>query len=318
MKITDILVEGGWASTKTQDTVITPTVVRDAVRIMHVFEDQFNQFLVTKNLPPIEIGAPCGSTTYYERDMVQQPNKEYGDIDINFHIPEMPGLNNNQTVTLFSNAVKEFCDTSRGFETENGKNVIVQLGDNYVQVDLVVSYLKNKDWSKALAPEWNVKGVLSASLYSALAQALNISIGGHGIQAKTLNGERVKFTTIKGVTLHQVTNNKDNWAIDVAAYLGCTHFTTRLKEFPGFKGEARVSDIVNSIKGIAGSLDINSIMNAEELLTTIKSIYLQKIQAVIDSSKFNKAETQAAIQKAEYTKSMLAQKSVEIVKLLDK
>ena len=318
MKITDILVEGGWASTKTQNTVITPTVVRDTVRVMRIFEAQFNQFLTTKNLPTIEVGEPCGSTTYYERDMAQQPNKEYGDIDINFHIPELPGLNNNQTVTLFANAVNEFCDLAQGFETENGKNVIVQLGDSYVQVDLVVSYRKNKEWSKALAPEWNVKGVLCASLYSALAQALNISIGGHGIQAKTLNGERVKFSTVKGVTLHQITNNKDTWAIDLAKYLGCTHFTTRLKEYPGFKDEARVSDIVNSIKGIAGSLDINSIMDAKELLSAVKDIYLQKIQAVINSSKFNKAETPAAIQKAEHTKQMLAQKSAEIALTIDK
>lgn len=315
MKIIDLL-EGGWASTKTQNTIITPTVVRDAVRVMQFFGEQFNQFLAQKNLPPIEIGRPCGSSTYYERDMEKQPNKEYGDIDINFHIPEMPGMNNNQTVTLFSNAVKEFCDATHGFETENGKNVIVQLGDQYVQVDLVVSYIKNKEWSKALAPEWNVKGVLCASLYSALAQALNLSIGGHGIQAKTLNGERVKFSTIKGVTLHQVTNNKDNWAIDVAAYLGCKHFTTRLKEYPGLKDEARVSDIINSIKGIASSLDINGIMNSSELLSTIKDIYLQKINAVIDSSKFNKAETPAAIQKAADTKAMLAKKSAEIAKLI--
>ena len=45
-------------------------------------------------------------------------------------------------------------------------------------------------------------------------------------------------------------------------------------------------------------------MDAKELLSAVKDIYLQKIQAVISSSKFNKAETPAAIQKAEHTKQM--------------
>jgi len=314
MKIND-LVEGGWASTKTQNTVITPQVVEAALISMKQFGREFNEFLQSKNLPSIEIGGPCGSATYYKRDLVHQPDKEYGDVDIHFHIPEMQGMNNNQTVTLFSNAVKEFCDLSLDYETSNGKNVIVKVGaSDYVQVDLVVSYSKNKEWTNALAPEWNVKGVLCASLYSALAEALNLSIGAHGVQAKTLNGERVKFTTIKGVELHHVTSNKDSWAIDIAAYLGCKKFAPRLIDFPGLLGEVRVSDIINSIRGIADSLELNGIMNSNELRKSIQTIYMTKINKVITSSKFDKAETTAAIKKAADTKKMLATKSAEIAR----
>jgi len=316
MKINEIILEGGWASAKTQNTSITPQVVERVVQLLHGFEIQFNQFLQGKNLPPIEIGDPAGSGTYYKRDLAQQPDKEYGDVDIHFHIQEIPGLNNNQTVTAYANAVKEFCDQSDGFETDNGKNVIVQVGDDdFVQVDLVVSYSKNKNWTKALAPEWNVKGVLCASLYSALAEALKLSMGSHGVQAKTLDGERVKFSTIKGVELHQVTNNKDNWAMDVASYLGCKKVSPRLKAYPGMIGEVRVADIVNSIRGIAESLEMNGIANAAELLGDIKSIYMKKIDTVINSSKFDKAGTPAAVKKAEDTKAMLATKSGNISRL---
>ena len=311
------ITEGGWASTKTQNTVITPQVVATVETIMHKFERQFNEFLQSKNLPSIEIGSPCGSATYYKRDIDQQPNKEYGDVDINFHIPEMPGLNNNQTVQLFSNNVKEFCDLAVDYETENGKNVVVRIGPKvYVQVDLVISYQKNKEWSKALAPEWNVKGVLCGSLYSALAEVLRLSFGGHGVQAKTLNGERVKFSTIKGVELHHVTNNKDSWAMDIASYLGCKRFSPRLIDYPGMLDEIRVADIANSIRGIAESLELNGISNADEILQSVKSSYLEKINKVINSSKFDKAETKAAIQKAEYTKKMLADKSSQIARLI--
>ena len=308
--------EGGWASTKTQNTIITPQVVAAAESIMHKFEKQFNEFLQSKPLPPIEVGGPCGSATYYKRDLVQQPDKEYGDVDIHFHIPEMPGLNNNQTVQLYANNVKEFCDLSVDYETENGKNVIIRVGaKDYVQVDLVISYSKNKDWSNALAPEWNVKGVLCSSLYSALAEALQLSFGSHGVQAKTLNGERVKFSTVKGVELHHVTNDKNNWAIDIAKYLGCKRLSPRLIDYPGMLDEIRVADIVNSIRGIAESLELNGIATANEILGSIKTIYLGKINKVIGSSKFDKAETEAAIQKADYTKKMLATKSAEIAQL---
>jgi len=309
--------EGGWASAKTQNTVITPQVVEAVVAIMKGFEQQFNKFLQQKNLPSIEVGHPCGSATYYERDLAQQPDKHYGDVDIHFYIPQMPGMNNHQTVMLFANAVKEFCDMSQAYETDNGKNVVVKIGENdYVQVDLVISYSKLKHLGKALAPEWNVKGVLSTSLYSALAEALHLSIGSHGVQAKILNGERVKFTTMKGVELHHVTDSTDSWAIDIAAYLGCKKFSPRLKQYPGLIGEVRVADIVNSVRGIAESLELNGIMSANELLTSIKQIYLGKIEKTIHSSKFDKASSPAAVAKAEETKQLLAQKSSNISRLL--
>ena len=323
MRAREFLLNGGWANAKTQDTVITPPVIAKVVEILKgKFEPELNAFLAKNMLPEIKIGRPCGSGTYYERDLVQQPDKQYGDIDIHFYIPRMPDMNNNQVSTLFAKNVMDFCAQSSSFETENGKNVIVQFGNDYIQVDLVTIYYDNKDWADALAPEWNVKGVLCASLYSALAEALHLSISPHGVQAKTLDGQLVKFGTIKGTSLHTVSTDKKNWAVDIAKFFNAKYIDDRLKTYPGLiGGEVRVADIINSIQGIAETLDYNKKLpadysNASDLLANIKSIYLDKIGKVINSSKFDKAASPAAVEKAEHTKQMLSTKSQEFAKLI--
>jgi hypothetical protein len=311
MKIQEIIFEGGWASAKTQNTVITPQFVHNVRIVLANFEKELNAHLKSKGIPAIGIGHPVGSGTYYERDLKINPTREYGDIDVMFYIPRMPNMNNNQTSQLFADNVKEFCDHHGGYETANGKNVIVQTGDDYVQVDLVSAYYDMADWGNALAPEYNVKGVLSASMYSALAEAMNLSIGSHGVQAKTVGGQLVPFRTVKGTELVTVSTNKNNWAIDIVKFFG-GKISPLLKQYPGMKDEVRIADIVGSIKGIAQSL------GQPDLPGRVKEIYLAKINAVVTSSKFDKAATPAAVEKAEYTKKMLAKKSTEFASLLDK
>ena len=318
MRAREFLLNGGWANVKTQDTIITPIVVEKVLSVLkNNFEPQLNSYLKSKQLPPIQIGNPCGSGTYYKRDLQNNPTKQYGDIDVHFYIPRMPELNNNQTVQLFANNVKEFCDQSAEFETENGKNVICKLGNDYVQVDLVNIYYENAKWASALAPEHNVKGVLSASLYSSLAEALKLSIGDMGVQAKTVDGKLVKFNNTKGTKLHTISTNKETWAVDIANFFGAKKLSGWLEKYPGAAEEIRIVDIIGSIKGIATTLEENQKLpqpyaNAVELLATIKEIYLNKINKVITSNKFDKAATPAAVEKAEQTKRMLAAKSAEI------
>ena len=309
------LAEGGWASTLTQGTVITPAVVQQCMKILTAqFIPSLNKFLETKGLAPTEISRPGGSATYYERDLVQQPDKEYGDVDVQFHIPRIEGTTNNINADTYKKAIKEFCDSNPNFSSDNGVNVILQLGDKYVQVDLIMSYYENKEWTTALAPEWNLKGVLANSMYSAFGEVLNLSIGGgHGVQAKFQNGTLVPFRTVKDVELKTVTNNPKTWAIDIVKFFGGKTISPRLKQYPGVVGgEVRVSDMINSIRGVLESLD------KPELAAKVKEIYLTKINAAINSSKYDKAETPHAIEKAKHTKEMLAQKSAEIAALFDR
>lgn len=316
MRAKEFIAEGGWANPATQNTHITPALVDHAFKILKVFVDKFNEYLKAKNVPTVELGYPCGSTTYYKRDLVQNPEREYGDIDVNLFIPRIEGMTNNANADFYRKQIKEFCEQTQDFQTENGTNVIIKIGNDYVQVDFITAYFHNKEWTKALAPEYNVKGVLCNSLYSSLGEALSLSIGGgHGVQAKTQNGKLVPFKTVKDVELTTITNNPKTWALDIAKYFGCKKISPRLKEYPGMINEVRCSDMVNSIRGIAETLELNGKADANELISRIKDIYLGKIQKAIDSSKYEKAETPAAIEKAEKTKELLATKSANIARL---
>ena len=312
--------EGGWASVQTQDTIITPQLVQHVMKLLTAqFIPQLNKFLEAKGLGPTEISAPGGSATYYERDLAQDPTREYGDVDVQFHIPRIQGTSNNENSNIYSTAIKDFCDSTENYSTNNGTNIILKVGNDYVQVDLVTGYYENKDWTRALKPAYQVKGVLCNSLYSSLGEALNLSFGGsHGIQAKTVNGELVPFRTIKNTTLQTITNNPDSWGIDIVKYLGCTNISPLLKQYPGTLDEPRISDIINSFKGIAHTLELSGKQSATELLQKVKNIYLAKIAKTAASSKFDKAATPMAIEKAQHTKEMLASKSAEIAAMFDK
>lgn len=318
MKSYEFIVEGGWASTLTQGTHIGPQLVANVMKhLTGNFIPELNKFLATKGFPPTEISSPAGSATYYERDLKLNPTKEYGDVDVQFHVSKLPGMTNSANDAAYSAAIKEFSDQNPNYSTNNGKNVILKIGKEYVQVDLVMSYYENKEWINALKPEWNVKGVLINSIYGATGLALNLSMGGgHGIQAKTVGGKLVPFNLKKDTVLTTVTNDPHNWAVDTATYLGATTLSPLLKQYPGLLDEPRVADIVSSVKGIVQSLEMSGkIASAQELLARIKEYYLAKINAVITSTKFDKAATPEAVKKASDTKEMLATKSQEFARL---
>lgn len=318
MRAREFLLNGGWANPATQNTHITPALVEHAFNILKDFIEKFNEYLTSKNIPTVGLGSPAGSTTYYKRDLEINPEREYGDIDINLFIPKIEGLSSNANAELYKKEIKEFCEKTQDFQTQNGTNVIIKIGNDYVQVDFITAFKHNRDWTSALAPEYNVKGVLCNSLYSSLGEALSLSFGGaNGIQAKFQNGKLVPFRTMKDVELKTVTNNPKTWAVDIIKFFGCKKLSPRLKQYPGMIGEIRCADIINSIRGIAETLELNGKGNAEELLSQIKAIYLGKIQKAIDSSKYEKAATPAAIEKAEKTKELLATKSAQFASLFD-
>jgi hypothetical protein len=316
MRAWEILLNGGWATTKTQSTKITPQIVKAGFELMvNQFVPALNKFLQSKQLGPTKISRPGGSATYYQRDLDQQPDKEYGDIDVQFHIPRIDDTTSNSNVEIYKKAIQEFCQGNQTFETDNGTNIIIPVANGYVQVDLVYSYYDAEEWTKALAPAWNVKGVLCNSLYSSLGEALSISFGGgNGIQVKTKGGEVVPFKTVKDVDLHTISMNPKTWAVDIAKYFG-GKMVPGLKSYPGMLDEIRVTDIVNSIRGIAESLEKAGKSDATELLNKVKNIYLAKIEKAATSSKFDKAATPEAIAKAEKTKAMLLLKSQEFAQL---
>jgi hypothetical protein len=322
MRVYEIIVEGGWASTKTQGTKITPQTIADAMPVLYSFQDALNRSLKSEGLPEIKIGDPVGSGTYYKRDLKQNPDKEYGDIDVEFIMPRIEGQSSNHTQKAYFDAVSEFCRLNANFETDNGKNVIFKVDAGYIQVDLVAVFSDRVAVSKILGPEHGTKGVLSASIYSALAEALNLSISSEGVQAKVIDGKPVSFRKGKGTKLVQVSDNPDHWAADIAKFYGVSeqNFHRLLMQHPGKTGEVKIEHIIKSIAGIALTLDANNKLPApyekwQDLTQAIKEIYLNKINAVVNSSKFDKAETPAAKKKAAETKKLLSSRSAEIANM---
>jgi hypothetical protein len=313
--------EGGWASTTTQDTKITPHLVAEVVTRLKVFERELNVYLTQRDLPEVDLSRPAGSATYYKRDLAHRPDAEYGDVDVQFHVHKLPNMSANAALAVYKDAIKDFLRNNTEFSTDNGVNIIVKVRAGYVQVDLIYSFMEARAWTLALAPEYKVKGVLCNSLYSSLGLALNISFGGgHGVQAKTRGGELVPFSVQKDVELTTISLDPHNWALDIARYFGATKLSPRLKKYPGLLDEVRVTDIVSSIRGIAETLEASGVLpkpyqTAEDLIHKVKEIYLDKINKATQSTKFHKATTPDAQAKAQKTKQSLADQSAKIASL---
>ena len=325
--------EGGWASTETQDTVITPKVVAEVVRIMQSFEKSYNAWQANNGFDTeIKIGNPKGSGTYYRRDLEQDPEREYGDIDIECFIHSREGVKSAQRITEYKMSITEYCLQSPDYSTENGTNLIMRTTAGPVQVDLLYTYHEHAAWSQVLSPEYRVKGVISTSLTSALAEVLNLSFGSQGIQVKIRNNQPVSFRQSKDTELRTVSLDPENWAKDIYSlyyYLSNgnqpTEFPPNLEAHSGHRGETRLSDIVLSIKALASALEdanllghgaLISIPNKQDLIRKIASVYSNKLETAENSSKFDKAQTPLAIEKAKKTKLMLAKYRNEITKLL--
>jgi putative chitinase len=326
MKIRDIVLEGGWASAKTQETVVTPKVLDKVVKMLkNEVEPRMNQWLSDRGIPAIQFGRPVGSGTYYQRHLKTQPDKRYGDIDIQFIIPRIADKSNNENKQFYYDLAKSYGQQSGSYESENGKNIIVKIGANkYAQIDLVSIFGELVRWSDVFSPPEGVKGVLSASLYSSLGEALNLSISDLGVQVKLSNGQIVPFSKQKDVETATITTIPERWAVDIAKYFKCSKLDPLLARYPGLGDEVTIEQLIGSIVGLARTLELNNRLSAsgiphasaEDLLKRIQEIYLGKIQKVVNSSKFDKAASPEAQQLAQETKELLKSKGQAIAGLL--
>ena len=325
--------EGGWASTATQNTVITPHIIEEAIGILNQFAEEFNAWQAQQGLDvEIKMGKPVGSGTYYQRDLKQDPSREYGDVDVVCYIHSREGIGAAKRTSEYAEAVKQFTQHNPKYSTANGANVIMDTSAGPIQVDLIFTYNEHANWARALAPEYRVKGVISASLLSSLAEVLNMSFGIQGVQVKTRAGRPVSFRQSKDTELHTVSIDPENWAADMYTYyyqLANGHkpesVPGNLAKHSGLKDEQRLSDIVMAFKALATDLQsagllgtgaLDYITDTTDMMKKIAQIYSKKLDVVINSSKFDKAETPAAVEKANKTKLMLAKYRNEITKLL--
>lgn len=335
----EFLCEGGWSSKATQGTKLTPAIAKLAVAVLPRFEKDFNAFLKSRGLPPIEIGKPVGSSAYIERDLKENPDKEYGDIDVLMKIPRLDGLTDSKNSSMYSDAVKAFIgEKDRGYvlhEPEShGTAIIVNVGnDQWAQVDLVRTFGEHYDWAEArMTPEHGLKGALLGNLYTSFGDLLNISMGPNGVFAKEKGGVLVPTRTLKADKIHSISLDISKFAHDIVQFVfKRTDNQKDLRFDKSLKGgmdrsNIRATDLAAIIKGIGKTFALNgmfgqgplkAVQDYDDYISQIKKIYIEKNAKAAQDTKFNKAETPEAKARAKATKDVLLNKSVQIAKLLD-
>lgn len=330
------LLEGGWGTTLNQDTKLTPSLVRKVMKHTEDFFEKLQPYLTKKGLGKIEFHGPVGSVSYWEKDEKEQADKEYGDIDTLATIPREEGTTEYKNVKNYYDAIVDFADECNlpyivpvPESKTAGQFIMVKDGNDYVQVDIIFSFEHAKEWAKSrYKPEHNVKGALYGNLLSSLAEVLNYSIQGYGVQTKTKDGVPVPFRTQKA-DVHSVSVNPKEFIIDILKHVGGKDVKvgSDIKKYAGFADEPKVSHIAKSIKALAQSFEDNSLYgkgslkdfsNREEFLSKVAGIYKAKMEKAANATKFDKVTSELAIEKAKKVKQQFIEFSSNIAQELVK
>ena len=303
---------GGWTnySDETSKTKLTPAVVSEALDVLALFESRYNDWVHDHDLDTsLHIEGPAGSTTYYLRDLRDNPEREYGDIDIDVSIVPDYDKTNAQRFAEYRRNIVAFIETTK-WRTDNGVNIIIETSHGAVQVDLMFVYFQNSEWTEILHPEYNIKGVVSASIMSSFAKVFDLSFGAHGIQVKLLNGKPIPFNK-RPPDSKLVTISVDPymWGQDVVEFFHVLDRGSSLPldiiDHPGFQFEQRCNDLIDTIIDVVNAFErygLCGVKSADRHLIKIGQELAKKIDDAINSSKFDKASTPEQIEKAERTK----------------
>jgi hypothetical protein len=336
------LKEGGWDTKITQGTVIRPSTVKKVLAIMATFVDEFNAFLAARNMAPIKLGYPTGSSAYHE---VDPEDNIYGDIDLQIIVPDLPELADKTTAQVqgfWHKLMDEFVKTQRPvyvhLESEPGHPIVQVDSDAWVQVDLMPHPTPLATWGRfRVTPERGVKGLLNGNMFSVLGELLMMSIQHAGVQFKQRDGKKLPYTkTRKDYELVTLTTNIENFVKDIFDHeyeqiTGKDPRTARIDplliKHPGSDlREVKISNLANAIKGLARSFEANDMYGkgdlspysgADDFLARFWEIYEAKAMKDIMASKRDKAETPEAKARAESDKTKVT-KGLEMVRKLFK
>lgn len=328
MRAREFIIEGGWDTTKTQSTILKPSIVKTALTVVDKFVSDFNQYLQQQGLEPVARGTPTGSSAYYQQDSVDNPDKVYGDIDLQMIAPALDKQSYSQFTAYWNKladefvkqAAPEYVDTS---ESKPG-HPIFQVGpDQYVQVDFMWHTPTLAKWGAArVTPERGVKGMLMGNMFSVLGELLDMSIQHAGVQYKSVNGEHVPFSKQKGTTINTISVDPERFVLDIFKHLfkrmgiaDKPKISNLLKVNAGSKVEnIKISTMVNAVKGLAETFELNNMYgqgilanfsNAQDFLDKFIARYTEKAMIDINGKKREKATTPDAIARAEADKEAI-------------
>lgn len=344
MKIHEIILEGGWDSTVTQGTKITPEVVKRALAVVQRFTSDFNIYLKRSNMPAVEMGHPTGSSAHHEVDSREDPAKVYGDIDLQMIAPVAgEAKTHSQYQAAWNKAADDFIAATRPnyvhYENKpaNGHVIFNIGGDEHVQVDMLWAMPENADWARyRTTPEPGIKGLIYGNLYSSLGEIMDMSIQHAGVQMKIQDGEPINFQ--RGRKFDRIlTFSKDisTFAQDIATGLfrqiypdltpSDLKLDPELRAHPGLNKEnPRVADLVAAIKGLARTFELNDMYgkfnlkkftSTEDFMQKFIQHYEGKALEAIADTKFDKAETPEAKARAADAKKKIATGLADVKKM---
>jgi hypothetical protein len=323
------LAEGGWATAKTQGTVIKPLIIQDCVNKLKIVSTQFAHHCKSLELPPLEFSKPVGSGTWYEDDIESQPDKVYGDVDFMVSYPVLEltekgeradeiassKLYNAELFTFLEKQSYTFIDVeeSKKISSDTSVKLVMmvqtQSGDGWIQVDLIVTHPGYKDWAIfRMTPIRNVKGFVIGNLYSSFGEVLELSIQPRGVRAKFSGSEMVSYGKRAGVEDRLLSANIETFMIDIAEFFWKESGTEKpfnpgsLKSWKMDPNNPTFENLVDGIKGVAEVLselgEFGTVIkygSSKSLLDAVKDRYIEKMEAAANADKLNKAETPAAV-----------------------
>ena len=317
---------GGWATTKTQGTKITPAVLQEAIGVLENIFDDFNQWAQAHGFDSLTVVGPGGSGVYFKKDLEENPEKAYGDVDILVMYPlnepqgrraEIDTLKkyNGLFLQWLAKTTRPDLDKEETIAISDGTlKLVINLKDGPVQVDIISTFNYSSDWAKArYTPIRGIKGFVVGFLYQAFGNALDVSVTDRGVVAKIKGGELVNPLLRKGVEERIVTRDFNRFISQLAEFTDeftrgekrAVQLDQYLQQHPGIDVTAlSLEQICNGILGFARTLEQNGTFelpkskykNSQEFLQEVVDIYKIKIDKHTSSSKYNKAETDLAHQ----------------------
>jgi len=329
MKISQIIREGGWDTTLTQNTVLHPRIVSVALQVVDKFVADFNTWLSAKNMPNVRRGRPTGSSAYHEIDTVEDPEKIYGDIDLQMIGEELPGKSYGQFTNFWNSAADQFVKEMKPAYVDMSESKpghpIFQVGkSDYVQIDFMWHPERLEKWGATrVTPERGMKGLLTGNMFSVLGELLDMSIQHAGVQLKVIDGQHVPFSKQKNTETVTVTTEPTTFLLDILLYeteqQGIPHpiIDPRLRKYRGVSiDNVSIRNMVNGVKGLANSFEANRMFgegdlanftDAQDFLSKFVARYEEKAMLDVNAAKRDKAQTPQAIARAEQDKQKVLQ-----------
>jgi hypothetical protein len=327
----DFINEGGWATTKTQGTAITPDVIGAVVKKMNSIAKGFSGHLAEIGLPPLDFVRPIGSGTWWKEDVENQPDKTYGDVDYLVGYPTLKLTAGNDrddeiaSTKLYNSELMMWLEyekidgvdlpESKKISSDSSLKLIVEtpLKDGsmgYVQVDLVVTPQEYTQWTLfRMTPIRNVKGFVLGNLYSSFGEVLDISIQARGVRAKFEGQVMAPYSKRAGVDDILITADARNFINDIGKFFWEQSGTDKPYEpallLANWKGvnpnNPKFEDLCEGIRGLGETLEklgefgtTIKYKSAAEFYKAIIARYDEKMMKMFNASKFNKAESPEA------------------------